>query len=192
MNTLEPMSDDDLERVVRAIYRREEAPIPTFEESWAALEAALTARQTAMSAPTEAQAPADIHATSSDSTAGSDTLQRDIPPRGLQRARRFVRRRRPAGRRAARLLACRCDLQRYRASRRWNWPNAGQSAHLATGTLPRWRNSTPSASGPWTLNLQRQYRLSVRDTHGKRRAGLTAPLDHARSRRDLDATRRHS
>jgi hypothetical protein len=88
MNPLEPMSDDDLERVVRAIYRREEAPISSFEESWAALEAALTARQTAISAPTEAQAPVDIHETSSDSPAGSNTPQRDIPRRGLQRAGR--------------------------------------------------------------------------------------------------------
>ena len=60
MNTLEPMSDDDLERVVRAIYRREEAPIPSFEESWAALESAFSARQTAMSAPVETPALA-IH-----------------------------------------------------------------------------------------------------------------------------------
>jgi hypothetical protein len=86
---MEPMSDDDLERVVRAIYRREEAPISRFEESWAALEAALTARQTAMSAPTEAQASADIHEASSDSSGGSDNTSRDISPRGLQRAGRF-------------------------------------------------------------------------------------------------------
>ena len=89
MNALGPMSDDDLERVVRAIYRREEAPFPSFEESWAALEEALTARQTEMSAPKEAQTLADIHEASSDGPGSSDSPPRDIPPRDLQRAGRF-------------------------------------------------------------------------------------------------------
>ncbi len=192
MNTLEPMSDDDLERVVRAIYRREEAPISSFEESWAALEEALTARQTVMSAPTEAQAPADIHETSSDSPGGSDNTPRDIPQRGLQQARRFVV---VAGPLAAVLLVSLLAAVIFNAI-----------AHRGAGTGPTlvnqliWRqvhypdgvNSAPSGSGPWTLNLQRQYRLSVRDKHSKRRTGLTAPLDHARSRRDLDATRRYT
>src|SRR5215470_11701716 len=90
MNALEPMSDDDLERVVRAIYRREEAPIPSFEESWAALEESLTARQTVMSAPTEVQTSADIPEASSDSPGRSDNTSRDMPPRRLERVGRFI------------------------------------------------------------------------------------------------------
>ena len=89
MNTLEPMSDDDLERVVRAIYRREEAPIPSFEESWAALESAFTARQTAMSAPTEVKRLLISTRHRVTAQAVVITSPRDIPPRGLQRARRF-------------------------------------------------------------------------------------------------------
>src|SRR6476661_6321512 len=90
MNTLEPISDDDLERVVRAIYRREEAPIPTFEESWAALESALSARQTAMSAPVETPALDEVTDISSDSSSLDKSAQLGASGHSLQRVRRFA------------------------------------------------------------------------------------------------------
>ena len=90
MNTLEPISDDDLERVVRAIYRREEAPIPTFEESWAALESALSARQTAMSAPVETPALDEVTDISSDSSSLDKSAQLGASGHSLRRVRRFA------------------------------------------------------------------------------------------------------
>jgi len=87
---LEPMSDDDLERVVRAIYRREEAPMPSFEESWAALESALSARQTAMSVPVETPALDEVTDISSDSSSLDKSAQLGASGHSLRRVRRFA------------------------------------------------------------------------------------------------------